>query len=67
MKYRDICICRRIIDGSTEYLEKGDWNFIAMRKDFNGKDYYIKAISEGTTEMKINYCPICGRSLNEGR
>ena len=57
------CICELIKEGHSEKLSVGDWNDIYMRKEY-GK-YYIEAIADGNTYLRLNYCPKCGRKLEE--
>lgn len=55
------CICEDLIEGVDKEIEQGDWNTMYILKQ--GGEYYIKAISDGCVSLKINYCPICGRRL----
>ena len=57
------CICELIKEGHSEKLSVGDWNDIYMRKE-DGK-YYIEAIADGNAYWTLNYCPKCGRKLEE--
>ena len=57
------CICKKLEKNSKEYLVFGNWNTLAMRRDEDG-EYSIVAIGDGEAEMKLNYCPICGRKLS---
>lgn len=56
------CICKKLEKNSKEYLVFGNWNTLAMRRDEDG-EYSIVAIGDGEAEMKLNYCPRCGRKL----
>lgn len=57
------CICKKLEKNSKEYLVFGNWNTLAMRRDEDG-EYSIVAIGDGEAEMKLNYCPRCGRKLS---
>lgn len=57
------CICKKLEKNSKKYLVFGDWNTLAMRRDEDG-EYSIVAIGDGEAEMKLNYCPRCGRKLS---
>lgn len=58
------CICKKIEKGEKEYVSHGDWNSIAIERDEYG-EYYIVAIGDGKAYLKLNYCPKCGRGLND--
>lgn len=57
------CVCELIKEGHSEKLSTGNWNDIYMRKE-DGK-YYIEAVADGKAVMRLNYCPKCGRKLEE--
>ena len=57
------CVCELIKEGQSEKLSVGSWVDIYMRKEY-GK-YYIEAIADGNAYLTLNYCPKCGRKLEE--
>ena len=57
------CICELIKEGCSEKLSTGEWNDIYMRKEYG--NYYIEAIADGNAYLTLNYCPKCGRKLEE--
>ena len=57
------CICELIKEGHSEKLPISDWNDIYMRKEDG--EYYIEAIAGVNVYWKLNYCPKCGRKLEE--
>ena len=57
------CICEDLKDGVDKEIGQGDWNTMYILKQ--GGYYYIKAIGEGCVSVSINYCPKCGRKLND--
>ena len=56
-------VCELIKEGLSEKLSVGDWNDIYMRKEYG--NYYIEAIADGNAYLRLNYCPKCGRKLEE--
>ena len=57
------CVCELIKEGQSEKFSVGSWVDIYMRKE-DGK-YYIEAIADGNAYLTLNYCPKCGRKLEE--
>ena len=57
------CICELIKEGCSEKLSIGDWVDIYIRKEDG--EYYIEAIADGNAYLTLNYCPKCGRKLEE--
>ena len=57
------CVCKFIKEGQSKKLSVGSWVDIYMRKE-DGK-YYIEAIADGNAYLTLNYCPKCGRKLEE--
>ena len=57
------CVCKLIKEGQSKKLSVGSWVDIYMRKE-DGK-YYIEAIADGNAYLTLNYCPKCGRKLEE--
>ena len=57
------CICELIKEGHSETISIGTYVNIYMRKEY-GK-YYIEAKADGNAYLKLNYCPKCGRKLEE--
>ena len=74
------CICELIKEGHSEKLSVGNRNDIYMKKE-DGKyyieaiadiyirkeygNYYTETIADGNAYLKLNYCPKCGRKLEE--
>ena len=59
------CRCELIKGGCSEKLSIGDWVDIYIRKEDG--EYYIEAIADGNAYLKLNYCPKCGRKLEEDK
>ena len=57
------CICELVKEGFSEKISSGTWVDMYIRKEY-GK-YYIKAVADGNAYLKLNYCPKCGRKLEE--
>ena len=57
------CICELVEEGCSEYLLVGDWVDICIKKE--DSKYYIEALADGNAYLKLNYCPKCGRKLEE--
>lgn len=45
-------------------LDYGDWTNLYMTYDGKDKKFGMMAEGEGRAEIKIKYCPICGRKLS---
>lgn len=45
------------------HIQDGAWNTLYMAYDKNRKEYSIMAVGDGSAEIKIDYCPFCGRKL----
>ena len=57
------CICEIVKEGYSETISIGTYvNMYMTKKD---GEYYIEAISDGKATMRLNYCPKCGRKLEE--
>ena len=50
------CICEDLKDGVDKEIEQGDWNTMYILKQGGG---------DGCVSVSINYCPKCGRKLND--
>ena len=48
----------------TVTLDIGDYTYLYMVYDCKDKKFGIKAEGEGRAEIKINYCPMCGRKFS---
>ena len=57
-----MCICDIEI-GEKKYICDGEFNSLCIRREMFC--YYIEAKGDGSAEIKINYCPICGRTLED--
>ena len=57
------CICELIKEGHSETISIGTYVNIYMRKEYG--EYYIEAKADGNAYLKLNYCPKCGRKLEE--
>ena len=57
------CICEMVREGHSETISIGAYVNIYMRKEYG--EYYIEAVSDGKAVMRLNYCPKCGRKLEE--
>lgn len=57
-----MCICDIEI-GERKYICDGDFNSLCIRREIFC--YYIEAKGDGSAEIKINYCPMCGRTLED--
>ena len=53
-------ICDAVFNNET-YIIEGDWVELDFKK--RGNDVYIIACGDGCAEMKLNYCPECGKKL----
>lgn len=56
------CICN-LTEGQEKLISNGSYVDLYAKRDKYG--YWISAISDGRADMKINYCPICGRKLED--
>lgn len=57
------CICEIVKEGYPETISIGNWiNMYMVKKD---GEYYIEAVADGKARMILNYCPVCGRKLEE--
>ena len=57
------CICNMVKEGYPEIISIGTYvNMYIVKKD---DEYYIEAIADGKACLKLNYCPKCGRKLEE--
>ena len=45
-------------------LERGFYTDLCMVYDNKDKKFRLMARGEGRAEIKINYCPMCGRRLS---
>lgn len=56
----EVCEC---LNNGKEYLCRGSWTDLVIRKDDEEYDenfkYKIEAYGEGVASMCINYCPMC--------
>ena len=59
-----MCVCERIREYNYEILTSGNWTDIEIDRR-KGHGYYISSEGEECVEIKINYCPFCGRKLEE--
>lgn len=59
----NMCICKEIKIDEKILISKGDWVDLFLDKDEYG--YYIMGMGDGNAYMKIKYCPLCGRLLEE--
>ena len=57
------CICETVREGYSETISIGTYVNIYMRKEYG--EYYIEAKADGNAYLKLNYCPKCGRKLEE--
>ena len=57
------CICETVREGHSETISIGTYVNIYMRKEYG--EYYIEAKADGNAYLKLNYCPKCGRKLEE--
>lgn len=57
-----MCICNLKVNEENHICD-GFWNSLYIERNKDG--YYIVASSEGNVYMKINYCPLCGRKLED--
>ena len=48
----------------TLCLDNGYYTDLSMFYDCKDKKFGIMAEGEGRAEIKINYCPMCGRKLS---
>ena len=57
------CICSMVKEGYPEIISIGTYvNMYIVKKD---GEYYIEAKADGNAYLKLNYCPKCGRKLEE--
>ena len=57
------CICETVRGGHSEIISIGAYVNIYMREEHG--EYYIEAKADGNAYLKLNYCPKCGRKLEE--
>ena len=57
------CICEIVKEGYPEMISIGNWVNMYMSKE--GNEYYIEAVADGKARMILNYCPVCGKKLEE--
>ena len=58
----DKCICD-LKEKEEKRITHGDWVDLYIKLE--DKEYWIVAEAEGNAMMKIEYCPKCGRKLEE--
>lgn len=56
-----MCICD-LKNGEEKLIRKGDWNYLYIGRDQD--EYYLIAKGDGNVNMQLNYCPKCGKVLN---
>jgi hypothetical protein len=56
------CLCQ-LKDNEEKLITEGYWINLYIYKEYG--EYFIKALSDGRADMKIDYCPKCGRKLEE--
>lgn len=56
------CLCD-LNEGEEKLITKGSWVDLYIAKSYG--EYWIKAISDGRADMRIDFCPKCGRKLEE--
>lgn len=66
VKKMNNCKCIDLERGSERELVKGCFNYLYLKRN-REDNYYIIAIADGVAEMKINYCPFCGRKLENDK
>lgn len=56
------CLCD-LKEGQEKIISQGHWVnlYIAIEEG----EYWIRAISDGRADLRIHYCPKCGRKLEE--
>ena len=59
----NMCVCKEIKIDEKILISRGDWVDLFLDKDEYG--YYIMGMGDGNVYMKIKYCPLCGRLLEE--
>lgn len=57
-----MCICDLNVN-EKKLITDGCWNSLYIER--NKYDYFIVASGDGNAYMKINYCPKCGRRLED--
>ncbi len=57
------CVCELVKEDYPEKLSIGNWVDMYISKE--GDEYYIEAVGDGKAYLKLNYCPKCGRKLEE--
>ena len=57
------CVCEIVKEGYPETISIGTYVNMYMVKEDD--EYYIEAVSDGKAVMRLNYCPKCGRKLEE--
>lgn len=56
------CICD-LKDKEEKLITNGNWVDLYIKLE--RKEYWIVAMADGNAMMKIDYCPKCGRKLEE--
>ena len=59
-----MCICQELKLEEEKLISEGAWVDLFIYRDKHDY-YYITAISDGRADIKIKYCPMCGRRLLE--
>jgi hypothetical protein len=60
----DCYICKELIEKGRYKYATSKWVAIAIEKGLNGR-YRVFAWGEGEASISCNYCPNCGRQLEE--
>ncbi len=58
----DKCDYCNIENNESKLIVLGNWNNLYIERD-EYENFYISAKSDGIAEMRINYCPFCGKKL----
>ena len=58
-----MCLCEKLKSKKEICVNQGNW--IDLYIDHNEEGYYIKALGDGISWLRINYCPLCGKELKE--
>ncbi len=56
-----MCICD-LKNGEEKLICNGNWNTLYIERDHD--EFYLVAKADGNVSMRLNYCPECGRVLN---
>ena len=57
-----MCICD-LEKNEQRHLKDGDYNTLYIVREYF--TYYIKAEGDGCVWLPINFCPLCGRNLED--